>query len=82
MHTIAGFLIQWPTIITAVMAPILIVMYARLAKKEEKAMLERFGEEYTEYMKQVPAFIPKKLIRFRDLPEILKVFRLKSIQGP
>ena len=55
---ILGFLVQWPTFITLVMAPILLVMYAKLAKKEEKAMIEQFGEGYMEYSKQVPAFIP------------------------
>ncbi|MGE5633049.1 MAG: methyltransferase family protein [Caulobacteraceae bacterium] len=55
---IIGFLVQWPTLITLIMAPILLVMYAKLAKKEEKVMIEQFGEKYTEYSKQVPAFIP------------------------
>ncbi len=55
---IIGFLVQWPTIITLIMAPVLLVMYAKLAKKEEKTMIEQFGEKYTEYSKQVPAFIP------------------------
>ena len=55
---IIGFLVQWPTIITLVMAPVLLIMYAKLAKKEEKAMIEQFGDKYMEYSKQVPAFIP------------------------
>lgn len=58
---IIGFLIQWPTIITLVMAPILLTMYAKLAKKEEMKMVELFGEEYVEYRKRVPAFIPIRL---------------------
>ncbi|OGO77915.1 MAG: isoprenylcysteine carboxyl methyltransferase [Clostridiales bacterium GWB2_37_7] len=55
---IIGFLVQWPTLITLVMAPILLVMYAKLAKKEEKTMIDQFGEKYIEYSKKVPAFIP------------------------
>lgn len=58
---ILGFLIQWPTIITMIMSPILLIMYARLAKKEEKKMVEVFGEKYIEYRKLVPAFIPIRL---------------------
>lgn len=58
---IVGFLIQWPTIITMIMAPILLIMYTKLAKKEEKKMVEFFGEKYVEYRKLVPAFIPKRL---------------------
>ena len=58
MVIILGFLIQWPTIITLIMAPVLIIMYIRLSKKEENKILEEFGEEYLLYMNQVPRFIP------------------------
>ena len=58
---IIGFLVQWPTIVTLVMAPFLLVMYTKLAKKEEKKMKELFGEKYMEYSRQVPAFIPSPL---------------------
>ena len=56
---ILGFLIQWPTIITLIMAPSLLIMYTKLAQKEESHMIEIFGEEYKEYCNKVPAFIPK-----------------------
>ena len=55
---IVGFLIQWPTIITLVMAPILIFRYIRLAKSEEKKMLRKFGSVYKVYKNEVPGFIP------------------------
>jgi len=54
-----GFLLQWPTIITAVMFPILVFMYTRLAKREEKDALAEFGESYTAYQKNTPAFFPR-----------------------
>ena len=54
-----GFLLQWPTLVTLSMFPILVFMYARLAKREQVEMLAQFGEEYRSYMAQVPAFIPK-----------------------
>lgn len=57
-----GFLLQWPTIFTLIMFPILIIMYARLAKFEEKEMVKTFGKEYEEYKKNTPAFIPRKLM--------------------
>lgn len=63
---IIGFLIQWPTIITVAMAPILLTMYAKLAKKEEKKMVDLFGESYKEYSKRVPAFIPIRVRKERE----------------
>ncbi|MCS4538762.1 MAG: isoprenylcysteine carboxylmethyltransferase family protein [Thaumarchaeota archaeon] len=53
-----GWLIHWPTIPTPLMWPILVVMYYRLARKEESIMRERFGEEYLEYADRVPLMIP------------------------
>lgn len=54
-----GFLLQWPTIVTVVMFPILVVMYWRLAKKEEQDSQERFGNTWDDYKAHVPAYIPK-----------------------
>jgi methanethiol S-methyltransferase len=54
-----GFLLQWPTLVTLAMYPVLLVMYAGLAKREERDMIEQFGDEYRRYMASVPAFIPK-----------------------
>ena len=31
-----GFLLQWPTLLTLVMFPVLVVMYVRLARIEER----------------------------------------------
>ena len=56
---IFGFLVQWPTLITLLMAPILIIRYIRLAKLEEKEMIERFGKEYRLYKTNVPGFFPR-----------------------
>ena len=54
-----GFLFQWPTILTAIMFPILLFMYSRLAKREEKDALAEFGEPYAAYQKNTPAFFPR-----------------------
>jgi len=54
-----GFLLQWPTLVTLAMYPVLVVMYALLGKREEKEMLAQFGDEYRRYMRAVPAFIPR-----------------------
>ena len=54
-----GFLLQWPTIVTVAMFPVLVVMYWRLAKFEEKESKKRFGKAWDDYAAHVPAFIPK-----------------------
>ena len=54
-----GFLLQWPTLVTLAMYPILVFMYAHLAKKEEAEMLGRFGAEYAAYANRTPRFFPK-----------------------
>lgn len=53
-----GFLLQWPTLPTIIMFPILVYVYVRLAKREEQESLKVFGEAYTNYMRETPAFIP------------------------
>jgi protein-S-isoprenylcysteine O-methyltransferase Ste14 len=54
-----GMFIQWPTIATAAMWPVLMFMYYRLALREEKAMEVSFGERYTAYKREVPMFFPR-----------------------
>ena len=51
--------IQWPTILTLAMAPILIVMYVRQARREDRELEARFGRGFTSYAARVPAFIPR-----------------------
>jgi protein-S-isoprenylcysteine O-methyltransferase Ste14 len=54
-----GFLIQWPSLTTVIMWPILIFAYYRLAMREEGDIEKQFGKEFLEYKKRVPAFIPR-----------------------
>lgn len=54
-----GFLLQWPSLLTLIMWPILMFAYYRLAMKEEKDVEKIFPKQYEEYRKKVPAFIPK-----------------------
>ena len=56
---VSGFLLQWPTMLTLIMFPILICMYIRLARHEEREALAEFGEVYKQYAAFVPAFIPR-----------------------
>ena len=53
-----GFLLQWPTLLTLLMFPILLVMYGRLAITEEAEMRKRFGAEFEAYGARTPRFLP------------------------
>lgn len=55
-----GFLVQWPTLLTLLMFPILVVMYGRLAQREEREALAMFGEAYSLYATNTPAFFPRR----------------------
>lgn len=55
---ILGALIQWPTLLTLAMAPVLLASYVRLARREERELEARFGEEYRSYRERVPMFVP------------------------
>lgn len=67
-----GYLLMWPTIITLLMFPVLVVMYVRLAKKEEKLVEAEHGEVYEKYKEMTPAFIP----------DFLKLRRSHSAESP
>ncbi len=62
-----GLLIQWPTIITAAMWPILMLMYYRLAHREDREMENRFGDQYVTYRQQVPMFWPRRATALRTV---------------
>lgn len=54
-----GFLLQWPTLVTLLMFPLMVLIYARLAKREEQDMQAEFGNAYLHYAAHTPAFIPR-----------------------
>lgn len=57
-----GLLIQWPSVTSLIMWPILMVAYFRLAKREERTLEQQFGKKFLEYKDKVPAFIPRRTI--------------------
>lgn len=59
--------VHWPTIVSVAAFPIIVIAYTVLARKEERQMLEQFGDEYREYQRRVPMFIPRnERPRFRE----------------
>ena len=54
-----GFLLQWPTLLTLAMFPVLVVMYAKLATHEEAKARATFGEKWERYAAQTPRFFPR-----------------------
>ncbi len=54
-----GFLLQWPTLLTLAMFPVLVAMYVRLAHREEGEMRAAFGDAFERYAAVTPAFIPQ-----------------------
>ena len=53
-----SFLLPWPTILTLLMFPVLLVMYGRLAVTEERDMETAFGEAWRAYAARTPRFLP------------------------
>ncbi len=54
-----GFLLQWPTLLTLAMFPVLVFMYVRLAHSEEAASEREFGQAWRDYAAKTPRFIPR-----------------------
>jgi len=63
-----GFLLQWPTLPTLVMFPILVYTYARLSLKEEADVEKQFGEVHREYARRTPRFFPSLSLVFGEKP--------------
>ena len=53
-----GMLIEWATLPLLILFPVVVYMYVRLARREERDMLKEFGTAYDLYMKRTKRFIP------------------------
>lgn len=54
-----GFLLQWPTLLTLAMFPVLVAMYVRLAISEERDSEDAFGQAWRDYAAATPRFVPR-----------------------
>lgn len=50
--------VHWPTLFSVGLFPVIVSAYVLLARKEEKQMIEQFGEAYLAYQRRVPMFVP------------------------
>ena len=76
-----GFLLQWPTLLTLAMFPVLVFMYLRLARVEERESIAAFGAAYERYMRDVPGFIPRVTIPRQSRGALFSVSRSKRLEG-
>ena len=52
-------IVHWPTVFSVALFPVIVLVYALLARSEEKRVLAVFGDEYRAYQKRVPMFLPR-----------------------
>lgn len=52
-------IVHWPTIFSVALFPVIVLVYGLLARREEKRVLQEFGDEYRAYQRRVPMFIPR-----------------------
>lgn len=64
----AGLVLQWPTLLTLAMFPVLALAYWRLALSEDRELRKRFGAEWDAYAAASPRFVPR-LDRRRSMPD-------------
>lgn len=61
-----AFLLQWPTLVTLVMFPVLVTAYVRLAYREEREVRAQCGSEWDAYAAKTPAFMPRVWHQYRS----------------
>ena len=59
-------IVHWPTIFSVIAFPVIVVAYTVLARKEERRMVAEFGDEYRDYQRRVPMFIPRSWFGDRE----------------
>ncbi len=53
-----GMIFEWATLPLLIMWPILVILYYRLAKREEADMEQEFGQQYSAYRAKTGMFLP------------------------
>lgn len=51
--------VHWPTVFSVGLFPLIVLAYWALARREEKEMVQRFGDAYRDYQRRVPMFVAR-----------------------
>lgn len=54
-----GMLLDWATLPMLIMWPIMVVLYYRLARREEAELEQEFGQAYSDYKRKTGMFLPR-----------------------
>ena len=69
-HAWGSNLLQWPTLLTLAMFPVLVWMYSRLSIHEERETEKAFGSDWRAYAARTPRFIPRlRNLRRKEIEE-------------
>ena len=63
-----GHLLTWPTIPTAILWPVLTVLYYRQARREEATLSAKFADQFGAYARKTPMFLPRIPLRRKPKP--------------
>jgi protein-S-isoprenylcysteine O-methyltransferase Ste14 len=77
-----GFLLQWPTIATLLMFPVLLYVYRRLAIREEREVAAEFGPVWERYAAETPRFLPRRGHEHRVAPPAALPVRVPAPARP
>lgn len=55
---VVAFLVMWPTLLTLLLAPLLIGRYVLLAREEDDELEQIYGNDFGHYRENVPGFFP------------------------
>lgn len=61
--------VHWPTLFSVGLFPVVVLAYSLLARREERQMIEQFGDQYRTYQQRVPRFLPR-WGRWRQMVEV------------
>jgi protein-S-isoprenylcysteine O-methyltransferase Ste14 len=62
-------MVHWPTLFSVGLFPVIVLAYSLLARREERQMIEQFGNQYRTYQQRVPRFLPR-WGRWRQMVEV------------